>query len=453
MKIIIAGNGKMGAALTRQLAAEGYELTLIDSNYNVLASSMDAYDVMVVQGNCASASVLKDAGVHEAELLIAATNSDEINLLCCVTAHAMNSSLHTIARIRNPEYSQQIYQMTDLFALSMAVNPDRQAAEEIERLIKFPGFLRRESFAKGRAEIVELRINKDSKLCGRALNEMSSIVRSKVLVCTVLRGGKATVPDGSFVLRDGDRIFVTAPADNLTALLKNLGILTRRSKKVILCGGSRTGYYLAKNLLDSGIDVHIIEKDIDRCDELAGLLPGAYILNGDASNQSLLEHESIHDFDALVSLTGLDEINIMISLYGVNAGVHQVITKLGHLENSNILNYLPLNCVVNPKELSSTNIVRYIRALHNQAGAAISVHRIADGQVEALEFLVEPGTPFVGVPLKNLKLKKNILLCCIVSKGKIQIPNGETMFHQGDTVVVVNSSNRVIYQLNDIFVE
>lgn len=451
MKIIIAGNGKMGEALTRQLSSEGYDLTLIDVSHNVLASRVEEYDIMIVQGNCASSGILEEAGVKEADLLIATTNSDEVNLLCCVTAHAMNPKLHTIARIRNPEYSQQIYQMTDLFALSLVVNPDKQAAREIERLIKFPGFLKRETFAKGRAEIVELRIDSDSKLCGRPLKDLDSIVRCKVLVCTVLRAGKATAPDGNFILQNGDRIFVTAPAENLTTLLNNLNIITKKSKKVMICGGSRTSYYLAKKLLKSNVKVHLIESNKERCMQLAELLPNATIIHGDASNQNLLFHEDIGDFDAIVSLTGLDEMNIMISLYATSAGVRQVITKLGHLENSNILNYLPLSCIVNPKDLISANIVRYIRALKNQSGAAISVHRIADGQVEALEFLVDEQTHYCNVPLKNLKIKNNMLLCCIVSDGKIQIPNGDSIFHPGDTVVIANSSGHIIYQLNDIF--
>lgn len=443
----------MGAALTRQLSAEGYDITLVDSRHDVLAASMESYDVMVVHGNCASASILEEAGVKDANILIAATSSDEVNLLCCMTAHAMNKDLHTIARIRNPEYSQQIYQMTDLFALSMAVNPDRQAATEMERLIKFPGFLKRETFAKGRAEIVELRVDKDSPICNCSLAELSSIARCKILVCTVLRDGTAIAPDGKFVLKEGDRIFVTASSANLTMLLKNMKIITRPCRNVMICGGSRTGYYLAKNLIDSGVRVTIIEINEERCQVLAELLPEACVIHADASTPSVLEQERIEQFDALVSITGLDEINIMISLYANNVGIPQVITKLGHLENSNILKYLPLKCIVNPKELSSTNIVRYIRALRNQSGAAISVHRIADGQVEALEFLVDEKTRFCNVPFKQLKLKENTLICCLVKEGRIEIPNGDSVFCKGDTVVIVNSSNRIIYQLNDIFEE
>ena len=245
MNIIIAGNGKIGSTLAQQLTAEGYDITLIDTDPEVLATSVERLDVMAVEGNCASMPVLLQAGVKEADLLIAVTNADEVNLLCCTTAHGINPKLHTIARIRNPEYTEQIFEMRDVFGLSLTINPERQAAVEIERLLKYPGFLRRDTFAKGRAEIVELRIEEDSKLCDIPLRELNSVVKSRVLVCAVLREGEAVAPGGNFVLREGDRIFVTAPTENLTVMLKNLGIITRRAKRAVLCGGSRVGYYLA----------------------------------------------------------------------------------------------------------------------------------------------------------------------------------------------------------------
>ena len=235
MNIIIAGNGKVGTTLARRLAEEGYNLTLIDSNADVLADVCEEFDVLGVQGNCASMPVLQQAGVADADLLIAATSQDEVNLLCCTTAHGLNANLHTIARIRNPEYTQQIHELRDVFALSLAVNPEWQAAREVERLLRFPGFLRRDTFAKGRTAIVELRVEGDSKLRGVSLIQMNSIVKCKVLVCAVLRGGTAMIPGGHFVLEEGDRIFVTAPTSNLSVLLKNLGIVTRKVRKVLIC--------------------------------------------------------------------------------------------------------------------------------------------------------------------------------------------------------------------------
>ena len=452
MNIIIAGGGKVGSTLAQQLSAEKHDITLIDSNSQVLGAIMERFDVMTVHGNCASMGVLQQAGVKDADLLIAATSADEVNLLCCTTAHGINPKLHTIARIRNPEYTDQIFEMRDIFGLSMTINPEKQAATEIARLLKYPGFLRRDIFAKGRTEIVELRIDKNSKLCDVPLIDLPDIIKCRVLICAVLRNGTAMVPNsGNFTFREGDRVFVTAPAQNLTILLKNLGIITRRARRVILCGGGRVSYYLANLLRKDGVSVQLIESDHDRCTELAAMLPDVCVVHGDGTDQTLLENEGISSCDALVTLTGIDELNMIISLYGTSRKVHQVITKLGHASNRNIIDSLNLGSVVCPKDLCVNDIVRYVRAMQNQTGAAVSVHAIADGQVEAIEFLVDENTKHCGVPLKNLKPRANVLIASITHGSKTEIPNGDSMFQAGDTLVVVTSGRGVLHQLNDIF--
>lgn len=451
MNIIIAGDGKVGSTLARQLSAEGYDITLIDSDQQVLESSTERYDVMGVHGNCASMATLLQAGVKDADLLIAATSADEMNLLCCTTAHGINPKLHTIARIRNPEYTDQIYEMRDVFGLSLAINPEKQAAAEIERLLKYPGFLRRDTFAKGRAEIVELRIDAASKLCNVALTDIGSIVKAKVLICAVLRSGAAIAPGGSFTLREGDRIFVTAPTHNLTILLKNLGIITRRVRQVILCGGGRVSYYLAQLLKKDGIDVKIIERDPERCRALVSQLPGITVIRGDGSDQALLEAEGLSKSDALVTLTGFDELNMIVSLYAANRGVPQIITKMGHVDNHALIDSLGLGSIVCPKELCCNTIIRYVRAMQNQTGAAVSVHSIADGQVEAVEFLVDETTRHCGEPLKQLKLRENVLIASITHGAETEVPSGDSVFHQGDSLVLVSSGRGVLRQLNDIF--
>lgn len=451
MNIIIAGGGKVGITLANQLSAEKHDITLIDSNAQVLNASMERFDMMTVHGNCASMAVLLQAGIKDADLLIAATNADEVNLLCCTTAHGINPNLHTIARIRNPEYTQQIYEMRDIFALSMTINPENQAAVEIERLLKYPGFLRRDSFAKGRVEIVELKIDRDSKLCGVSLQEMPGIVKCKVLVCAVLRSGTATVPRGDFILQEGDRIFVTAPTENLTVMLKSLGIITRRARRVILCGGGRVSYYLAALLEKSNVSVQLIDSNYHRCKELAALLPQTCVVHGDATDHALLENEGLSSCDALVTLTGTDELNMIISLFGSSRNVPQVITKLSHAENRNIIDNLPLGSIVCPKELCCNHIIRYVRAMQNQTGAAVSVHAIADGQAEAVEFLVEESTRNQGIPLKSLKLKPNVLIASITHGAHTEIPNGNSMFHAGDSLVLVTSGRGILQQLDDIF--
>ena len=452
MNIIIAGDGKVGSTLTRQLTAEGHDITVIDADARVLQSSVERYDVISVHGNCASMSVLTQAGVKDAELLIAATSADEINLLCCTTAHALNPKLHTIARIRNPEYTDQIYQLRDTFGLSMVFNPEKQAAQEIEHLLKYPGFLRRDVFARGRTEIVELRVDPKSKLLGVKLLNLHNIIKCRVLICAVLRDGTAIVPNsGEFTFLENDRIFVTAPTKDLTILLKSLGIITRRVRSVMLCGGGRVSYYLASALEKSGIDVKIIERDYKRAEELSIMLPGSSVVHGNCGNMELLESEDMAKCDALVTLTGEEELNMIVSLCASSAGVPLVITKLGHISNQRVLDNLKLGSVVCPKDLCVNNIVRYVRAMQNQTGAAVSVHAIADGQVEAMEFRVDKNTSNCGIPLKNLKPKANVLIASITHGSRTEIPNGDSMFQVGDTLVVVTSGRGSVRHINDIF--
>ena len=451
MKILIAGSGKLGETLARQLCAEEHDVTLVDSDRSVLESGLNRYDVMGVMGNCASMEVLRQAGVESANLLIAVTRSDEVNLLTCTTAHYINPKLHTIARIRNPDYAEQAYSMRDAFALSMIVNPERQAATEIERLLRYPGFLKRDTFAKGRMEIVELKLEADSRLCNVTLSSLNTLVRCRVLVCAVLRGGNAIAPDGNFVLHAGDRVFVTASTEVLSELLKNLGIVTHRAQRVMLIGGGKISYYLAQALEESRLDVQLVEKDPDICEQMAKALPRTTVIQGDAADRSVLEGEGLASCDALVTLTGLDELNMVISLYGSGFGVKQIITKVGRMEDGRVLDSLPLGSVICPRKLSCSTIVRYVRAMQKQAGAAITVHTIADGQVEAIEFPVDEHTLHCGEPLKKLKLRENILLVGINRGDHTEIPNGDSSFEQGDSVVVVSSGATVLMQLNDIF--
>ncbi len=451
MKILIAGCGKVGATLTEALSQSDYDITVIDQNQAVLAACMERYDIMAAPGNCASMNTLKDAGVETADLLISCTGSDESNLLCCMVAHALNPRLQTIARICNPEYVEQAYTMRDEFAISMVFNPELQAAEEIERLLKFPGFLKRDTFAKGRVEIVELKLDTKSPLCGAAMFNIGNIVKSKVLVCAVLRDGVAHMPSGQFVLEAGDRLFVTATPDNLSAMLKHLGIVTHKAKSVLIAGGGAVSYYLADCLQNSSMDVEIIESDPTRCRFLAEKLPKITVLQGDASDQELLKGDGIASADALISLTGLDELNMVISLYGNSLGVPQIVTKLSRMENTKITDNLPLGSVISPRKLCCNNILRYVRAMENQTGAAITIHSIADGQAEAIEFLLDTDEAFCSKPLRELRLKENILIACISRGEHVIIPSGNTVLQKGDNVVVVAGGGRAILQLRDIF--
>lgn len=451
MKILIAGNGKMGYALTRQLSSEGYDLVLIDSDPAVLQAGQEAFDVMAVQGNCASMETLREADVQNADLLIATTGSDELNLLCCMTAHQLNPDLHTIARIRDPQYVAQIYEMRTSFALSMTFNPERQAAQGIAKLLHYPAFLKRDTFANGRVEIVELQIEQSSKLCNVALCDLGKIVNCKVLVCSVLRNGQAITPDGRFVLHENDRIFVTAPTEALSVLLKNLGIVTHKARRVMLVGGSRIAYYLAELLQESHVDVTVVDKDPQVCLAMATAQPHVNVICADASVPSSMEKEGLSDCDALVTLTESDERNMVLSLYGKQSGVGQTITKLSHLDETPLVDILPLGSTICPQKFCCHNIVRYVRAMQQKTGAAITIHSIADGHAEAMEFAVDETTLHCGEPLRQIALRENTLLVGINRGTQTEIPDGNSTFAIGDRLVVVASGEEPILQLNDIF--
>ena len=451
MFIIISGGGKIGRSIAGQLSAEGHDVTVIEQNPDIITRVSDTYDVMTVQGNGAAMAVQQSAGIEEADVFISCAKSDEVNLLACLTAHALNPSISTIARIRNPEYYEQIFELREAFNLSMTFNPELSTAREISRLLEFPGFLQRESFVKDRVQIVELLIEKSSKLCGVALEKMSAVTGCNVLVCTVVRNGQVFMPGGGFVMEAGDHIYVTASTVELSTLLKSLGYISRKISRVLLCGGGRISYYLAGILLKAGKRVRILENDHARCLQLAQLFPDADIIEGDASNQARLEQEASSECDAVVSLTGLDEMNIIISLFAHDLAVPHIVTKIGRAESLQLVNRLGVSSAVCPQEIISGSIARFVRALKHESSAAITVHTIADGNAEAAAFLVNEDTRYRGVPLKDIPFRKNCLLACIDRHGKAQIAGGRSTFDTGDTLVVVTAVDTGVEQLNDIF--
>ena len=451
MDIVIAGSGKLGTMLTQKLAAEGHSITIIDTNIDVTAELIEVYDIMTVEGNCASMETLREAGITDADLLIVTTGSDELNLLSCMTAHMMNKQIHTIARIRTPEYMESTYALRKPLALSLTVNPERHAAREISRLLKYPGFIKREKFANGLIEIVGIRIDGHSPLCEKPVRKLPQIAHCQVIVCTVIRNGKTITPDGEFVFEEGDVIYVTASSENLNNLLKSLGLIKRKIKNIIIAGGGRISYYLTRILEKDNFNVKIIEKDPVRCEELAEHFNDVTIINGDASSIHVLEREGIEDCDALISMTGMDEQNAVISIYGSSLNIPKVITKLGRAEHVQIYDNLPVGSLVSPKELSCNTIVRYVRAMQNQIGSAVTVHSIAEGEAEAIEFIVDENTKNCDVPLRDIKLQPNVILASITHGRMIEFPNGDSTFNCGDRIVVVKSGDKPIHQLNDIF--
>ena len=448
-----AGAGKVGSNLTRVLSADGHDITLIDSKKEALSAACELYDVMGLEGNCATLDSLKEAGAADADLLIAVTNADEVNLLCCVTARRLNPNIHTIVRIRNAEYTAQILEMRDVFGLSLVVNPEYSAAVEIERLLRYPGFLTRESFAKGRVELVEFRLNDESPLTGLKLKQISAVLKTRVLICAVQRGSSITLPDGEFELKADDRIYMTAPARELGGILRELGVITRKVKRVILGGGGLISLNLAQMLDHDGIQVQIIDREQERCEELASQLPHASICFGDITDISTLDREGLSSADAFVALTGMDELNVVMSLYAVSQHVPIVITKQGHIDElQDIIGELSLGSVISPKQLCSDIVVRYVRSMRDSGGdTAITVQTVAGGQVQACEFVIGPGTPHKNTPLSELNIRQGVLIPAIFHPGKVTIAGGSSVYAEGDSVIVISSESKNIQRFSDIF--
>ena len=454
MKIVIVGDGKVGLAITAELSREGHDLYIIDSDPMVLENSKELYDVMAIQGNGASLPVLRRAEADTADLLIAATSSDEVNMLACIIARKIGAK-NTIARVRNPDYAEHLSLMQEELGMSMLLNPELSAATEIYHNLEFPSFLHRDSFVKGRVEIVALKINPDSPLCGIALHRLYKVLKVKILVCAVERSGAAYIPSGDFVLCAGDRIHITADTRDLARVIQAFGLKTQKVRTAMIIGGSRISYYLSKMLLHSGIKVTIIEKDQRRCQELTEMLGDRLtILHGDGSNQQLLEEEGIGQQDALITLTNMDEENVFISLYGSHAGVKRVITKVNRTEYSFISDQLEIESVITPKMLCALEVVRYVRAMAKTTGGSVlALHELVGGDVHALEFKVNQNTKHLNSTLLEMPIKKGILLACIFRKGRTIIPQGNHQIKKDDTLIVIAPADLTIIDLNDIFQE
>lgn len=450
MKIVVAGCGKIGQTVIGSLVSEGHDVIAIDADSEVLDELTNIYDIMTICGNCADSDVLEEIGIGSAQLYVALTNSDELNMLSCFIAKRMGAS-ETIARIRNPEYNDDsLGFLKQELDLSMSINPDRLTAIELNNILRLPSAVKIENFSRRNFEMIEIIIKEGSELDGVQLNELKGKYNSKVLICAVQRGERVYIPDGSFILRGGDKIGISAAPSDILKLLKTLGILRKQSKSVMILGGSKSAFYLAKMLLNSGASVKIIEKDIDRCNELCEKLPKATIIYGDGAQQELLLEEGLRSVDAFVALTGMDEQNILISIYAAANSVPTVISKVNRNEIGLMARRLGLDCVVSPKNITADIFVRYARALENSMGSNVeTLYKIMDGKAEALEFRVHPESKITDKPLKVLKFKKDILIAGIIRGKKTIIPGGDDVILPDDRVIVV-SRDKKLYDLSDI---
>ena len=450
MKVIVAGCGKIGRTVVGSLVAEEHDVIAIDLDKDVLEDLTNTYDIMTICGNCADSDVLEECGIDSAALFVALTNLDELNMLSCFIAKRMGAG-NTIARIRNPEYNDNsLGFLKQELDLNMAINPDMLTAYELYNILKLPSAVKIESFSRRNFEMVELIIKDGSELDGVKLSDLKGKYNSKVLICAVQRGESVYIPDGNFVLRSGDKIGISAAPSDILKLLKTLGLLQKQSKNVMILGGSKSAFYLAKMLINSGASVKIIEKDIERCNELCQELPKAMILCGDGAQQELLLEEGLRSMDAFVALTGMDEENILISIYAAANSVPKVISKVNRTELGIMATRLGLDCIVYPKNVTSDIFVRYARALKNSMGSNVeTLYKIMDGKAEALEFRVHPESDITEKPLKELQFKKDILIAGIIRGKKTIIPGGDDVILANDRVIVV-SRDKKLHDLSDI---
>ncbi|MFG6384380.1 MAG: Trk system potassium transporter TrkA [Lachnospiraceae bacterium] len=449
MQIIIVGCGNVGTTLTEQLSEEGHNITVVDKDANKAEALANRFDVMGIVGNGASFSVQDEAGIADADLLIAVTTSDELNLLCCLIARKA-AGCETIARVRNPIYNKEITHIKEELGLSMVINPEYAAATEIARLLKFPSAIKVDSFAKGRVDLLKCKINEGSVLNGRPLTYISSGLHCDVLICTVERGEEVFIPSGNFRLQEKDVISVVASAKKANDFFKKIGMTTNRIKNCMIIGGGETTYYLAKQLLPMGIEIKIIEQDKERCNELSELLPQAMVIFGDGTERNLLYEEGLPRAHSFVSWTNLDEENIMLSLFAKKVSKAKTITKVHRIAYDEIIDSLDLGSVLYPKNITAEYIIQYVRAKQNSIGSNIeTLYQLIENKVEALEFRVQEKSELVGIPLMELKLKENLLIACINRKGNIITPGGQDTIEVNDTVVVV-TTNRGFHDLKDI---
>lgn len=450
MNIIIVGLGKVGIKLTERLSKEdNINVTVVDTRREIIQTVVNTYDVMGVAGSGTSIDVLEEADIKKADVLIAATNSDEINLLTCLLAKK-TGGCKTIARVRDPHYGKEIHLFKEDLGLAMIINPEFISANEMARVLRFPSAIEIDTFAKGRVEILKFRIKEGSPLAGVKLFELKTKIGGDVLVCGVERGEEAFIPAGNFELMEDDLVSIVASVEEATAFIKKIGIKTDRVKDAMIIGGGTTAVYLANRLVKAGIDVKIIEHNPARCEELVNLVPKATIINGDGTENNLLLEEGIETADSVVALTNIDEENIMLSLFAKTKTKGKIITKINRIAYDEVISTLGLDTIIYPKDITADYITRFVRALNNSIGSNVeTMHYILDGKAEALEFNVVENSPITGITLEEMNLKDETIVACINRNGNIITPRGKDMIVPGDTVIIV-TTNKGFKDISDI---
>jgi trk system potassium uptake protein TrkA len=450
MRILIIGCGKVGTALAEQLDREGHDIIVIDNKASAIHNVIDTLDVLGVVGNGASYHVLQEAGIETTDILIAVTNSDELNMLCCLIAKKA-SKCHTIARIRNPQYNEEIDFIKEELGISMTINPELESALEMARLIRLPSAIKIETFAKGKVELLKCQIPKDSILNNMQIKNIATKTHCKVLVCAVERGDDIFIPAGDFLLQSSDKISIIAMQKNAPEFFTKIGLPPSHIKDIMIVGGGMIASYIGSRFAGTDVTVKIIEQNKERCEELSSHLPDSLIIHANGTDNNVLIEEGIDTTDAFASLTNLDEENILLSLYAQKRCKAKIFTKITRLTFDDIIRDMNLGVILNPKLLTADRIIRYVRAKQNSLGSNVeTLYKLVGNKVEAMEFRVKSNASFVGIPLQQLRTKENTLVGCINRNGKIIIPNGQDTIQVGDTVIIVTTSFG-LDDLRDIF--
>jgi trk system potassium uptake protein TrkA len=445
VKIVIVGAGKIGSAIVKNASMENHEVIVIDDNPEVIERIVNQFDVLGICGNGVSYEMQKASGTATADLFIAVTTSDEANMLACLIAKKLGAK-NTIARVRDYEYTKQIELMTDALGITRTINPEHEASKEIMRIINFPEAIKVDSFAHGSADLTELYIQEDSELVGQSLMNITSKLGVPILVCAVQRGNEVIIPTGKFVFEAKDKIHVISSQEASRILVNKLGLSKSKLKDIMIIGAGKITTYLADSLIKNNFNVKIIEIDPKKAKELAELLPKATVIVGDGSDQNLLREEGMKDSDAVICLTGIDEENIIISLYANKLFVKKIITKVNRASFAGLLESIEMGSVISPQDLAANQIISYIRGSSNTRGSNIlTLYKLVDNQVEVIEFLASDSSKVLNVPLKDLELKKNILIGGIIRNHKVIIPSGMSFIEKGDSVIVVSKE-----ALNDL---
>lgn len=448
MNVIIVGCGRVGRTIAQQLHKEGHAITVIDNDLDAL-SNVAGQNIMTIHGNGATFATLKDAGAGDCDILIAVTASDELNLYACLIGKNAGAP-RTIARVRNPEYTSDVPTIKDELKLSMAINPEQTCARELSRLIRFPGAVEMDSFAKGVVDLIKVKVSPKSVLADKKIVDCANVFKNGLRICTVERGKECFIPNGDFEIHAGDVVSVISESHTAAKLFKNLGVINGKSRHVLILGGSKIAYYLTKSLTEAGINVKIIESNLERCETLSERLDNAVIIHGNGMNQELLMSEGIEHADAIVALMNTDEENIIVSLFAKDVNPDaKIITEIDNLSFS-IIDSLPLDSVIHPKHLTGQYIIQYVRGIQNSLGSNIeTLYSICNDQAEALEFRAREDSMAIGVPLSMLSLKSDLQIVCINRDGKIIIPSGKDSIELNDTVIVV-TKHKGLFDLKDI---